>query len=176
MRKMYYTSYLLIGVCLIGIVLLVAAALTETKQTDRKGFVLLNEAMQDTITKLENGHRINDSVDHEFIDQSDDDLIDEMNEQRRYPERDKTNNVENDTGQVNDRSAPNQEDETKIDINRAGFTELQKLKGIGPSKANAIIMERETNGIFQSTDDLMRVKGIGKKMLDAIKEHIVARP
>ncbi|WP_173275537.1 ComEA family DNA-binding protein [Paenibacillus sp. NEAU-GSW1] len=63
-----------------------------------------------------------------------------------------------------------------LDINRATSEQLDRLKGIGPSKAKAIVADRELNGFFQSTDDLLRVKGIGPKLLAALKESIVARP
>ncbi len=66
--------------------------------------------------------------------------------------------------------------ESKIDLNRANTEELQALKGIGPSKAKAIIADREANGYFRSVEDLLRVKGIGKKLLAGIKESVVARP
>ncbi len=48
-----------------------------------------------------------------------------------------------------------------IDINTASASELEALPGIGPSKAGAIVADREANGPFASCDDLARVKGIG---------------
>lgn len=64
----------------------------------------------------------------------------------------------------------------KVDINRATAEQLDSLKGIGPAKAQAILADREQNGPFQSVDDLMRVKGIGTKLLAGIKDSIVAAP
>jgi len=49
-----------------------------------------------------------------------------------------------------------------ININTAGQAELQSLPGIGPSKAVAIIQERQDNGPFSSCGDITRVKGVGK--------------
>ncbi|MHA6483692.1 ComEA family DNA-binding protein [Paenibacillus sp. strain BS8-2] len=63
-----------------------------------------------------------------------------------------------------------------IDINRASAEELDQLKGIGPSKAQAIVADREQLGKFRSVDDLLRVKGIGEKLLASIKESVVALP
>lgn len=63
-----------------------------------------------------------------------------------------------------------------LDINRATAEQLDSLKGIGPAKAQAIIADREQNGPFQSVDDLLRVKGIGSKLLAGIKDSIVAKP
>ncbi|MGJ8692331.1 MAG: ComEA family DNA-binding protein [Thalassotalea sp.] len=52
-----------------------------------------------------------------------------------------------------------------IDINKADMKTLAKLKGIGKSKAQAIINYRELNGNFKSLDELLKIKGIGKKVL-----------
>lgn len=64
----------------------------------------------------------------------------------------------------------------RLDINRANAGQLDGLKGIGPSKAQAIVDDREQNGPFRSVDDLLRVKGIGEKLLASIKESVVALP
>ncbi|MBD2872959.1 helix-hairpin-helix domain-containing protein [Paenibacillus arenilitoris] len=64
----------------------------------------------------------------------------------------------------------------RLDINRATAEELDALKGIGPSKAQAIVADREQNGFFKSERDLLRVKGIGEKLLSGIRDAIVARP
>lgn len=55
-----------------------------------------------------------------------------------------------------------------IDINTATKEDLVKLPGIGEAMAERIIMYREENGRFASTDDLAKVKGIGKKKLAQI--------
>ncbi|GGG55954.1 ComEA family DNA-binding protein [Paenibacillus radicis (ex Gao et al. 2016)] len=67
-------------------------------------------------------------------------------------------------------------DRGKLDINRATLEQLKGLKGIGPAKAQAIVNEREQRGFFNSADDLLRVKGIGPKLLAGLKDSIVARP
>lgn len=64
----------------------------------------------------------------------------------------------------------------KIDINRATAEQLQQLKGIGPSKAKAIVDDREQKGSFKSIADIKRVKGIGEKLYAGIQESIVANP
>lgn len=66
-------------------------------------------------------------------------------------------------------------DDGKLDINHATAAELDSLKGIGPAKAQAIVDDRELNGPYAAVDDLLRVKGIGEKLLAGIKESIVAR-
>jgi competence protein ComEA len=52
-----------------------------------------------------------------------------------------------------------------IDINSAGASELEKLPGIGPSKAAAIIEYRNQHGPFKSVDELDNVPGIGPSTL-----------
>jgi competence protein ComEA len=53
----------------------------------------------------------------------------------------------------------------KININKAKADEFSQLKGIGQKKAQAIIQYRKVNGAYNSLDDLLKVKGIGKKIL-----------
>lgn len=65
-----------------------------------------------------------------------------------------------------------EEDNGIININTAGISELDRLPGIGPALAKAIIEYRDTNGRFQSVADIQRVKGIGKKKYAKIKDLI----
>lgn len=65
------------------------------------------------------------------------------------------------------------DEEFKININTASAEQLQQLKGIGPSKAAAIVAERDRGGPFKSIEDIKRVKGIGDKTYEAIKESLV---
>jgi comEA protein len=61
----------------------------------------------------------------------------------------------------------------KININKAASEELMKLTGIGESKAQAIITYREQAHDFKTIEELMEVKGIGPKIFEKIKEHLV---
>lgn len=60
----------------------------------------------------------------------------------------------------------------KININEADLETLANLKGIGPVTAQNIIDYRKNVGSFEKLEDLMHVKGIGEKTLDAIKPFI----
>lgn len=54
-----------------------------------------------------------------------------------------------------------------VGINKAAAATIAKaLKGIGKAKAEAIVAYRENNGACKSVDDLLKVKGIGQKMLE----------
>ncbi|MDO8623664.1 MAG: helix-hairpin-helix domain-containing protein [archaeon] len=59
---------------------------------------------------------------------------------------------------------------TQVDINSASWEELDKLDGIGPAKADAIIQARP----FDSVEDLLRVIGIGDVTLNKIKDQGLA--
>lgn len=60
----------------------------------------------------------------------------------------------------------------KVNINTATVKELTSLPGIGQAKAEAIVKYREENGAFKNVEDLTKVKGIGPKMLDKIKNEV----
>ncbi|GKW49465.1 ComEA family DNA-binding protein [Halomonas sp. NCCP-2165] len=59
-----------------------------------------------------------------------------------------------------------------INVNQADAEMLAELPGIGPSKAQAIIEDRETNGPFSDPDDLTRVSGIGPATVEAMRDQL----
>jgi competence protein ComEA len=60
----------------------------------------------------------------------------------------------------------------KININTAPVEELIKLDRIGPKYAERIVQYREINGPFEKPEDIMKVKGIGPKTLEANIDRI----
>lgn len=56
-------------------------------------------------------------------------------------------------------------EQAPLNINVADVVALQRLQGIGAVKAQAIVDYRQTHGAFASVDELLEVKGIGKKLL-----------
>lgn len=60
-----------------------------------------------------------------------------------------------------------------VDINTADAQTLAvALKGVGPSKAEAIVTYREQHGPFKSIDDLKAVKGIGDKTIEVNRDAV----
>ena len=62
-----------------------------------------------------------------------------------------------------------------ININSADEATLDRLPGIGPALAQRIIEYRQTNGPFQTIEEIMRVRGIGQAEFTAIKNLISVR-
>ena len=56
-----------------------------------------------------------------------------------------------------------------VDINQATVADLDRLPGIGPSTALAIVDHRTRNGPFASVDDLLAVRGIGPAKLAELR-------
>lgn len=59
-----------------------------------------------------------------------------------------------------------------IDLNSATVDELDRLPGVGPATAAAIVAYREANGPFPSVDALAEVRGIGPAKIDAIRDLV----
>jgi len=67
--------------------------------------------------------------------------------------------------------AGSQERAGLVDINAASAEELDRLPGVGPVRAKAIISHRPYNG----KDDLVQRKIIPQNVYDQIKDKIIAR-
>lgn len=60
----------------------------------------------------------------------------------------------------------------EVNLNTATAKELAKLPCVGPKIAQAIVEYRNTHGPFKSVEELLNVKGIGRKRLERIRPLI----
>lgn len=58
-----------------------------------------------------------------------------------------------------------------VNLNTATLEELKSIKGIGETKAKAILEYRQEQN-FTSIEDIKKVKGIGEKTFENIKDSI----
>jgi len=64
---------------------------------------------------------------------------------------------------------------TSVDLNRATEVELVALPGIGPAKARAIVAARARRP-FRRVTELLRVRGIGPKLLARLRPVVKVEP
>jgi competence ComEA-like helix-hairpin-helix protein len=60
-----------------------------------------------------------------------------------------------------------------IDLNAANVKELQELPGIGQVTAQRIIDMRQKSGHFRRVEDLLAIRGISQKKLDALRPYVM---
>ncbi|MGH7350676.1 MAG: ComEA family DNA-binding protein [Candidatus Rokuibacteriota bacterium] len=65
--------------------------------------------------------------------------------------------------------------EAKVNINEASKTELMKLSGVGPGGAQKIIDYRAAHGPFKAAQDLKKVDGLGKGVIEKNAGRIVVK-
>ena len=58
-----------------------------------------------------------------------------------------------------------------VDINNASVKELRTLKGVGVKKAKSIVSYRKKH-CFKKVDDIVHVKGLGKKFLKKNRDYM----
>ena len=68
-------------------------------------------------------------------------------------------------GEAKDASQP----EHRVNINEANQAELMKLEGVGAGAAKKIIAWREAHGPFKRLQDLEKVPGVGREVVE--KNH-----
>lgn len=62
--------------------------------------------------------------------------------------------------------------DSKVNINYADIEKLLQIDGIGKVTAERIVAYRLENGLFQRIEDVLKVKGIGEKKFQQIKDFI----
>jgi comEA protein len=63
----------------------------------------------------------------------------------------------------------------KVNINTADKSALSSLSGVGPAIAGRIIEYREKNGPFKNVEEITKVKGIGEKTFQKMKDLITIK-
>jgi competence protein ComEA len=70
---------------------------------------------------------------------------------------------------------PPGESAAPIDLNHATAQELDALPGVGPVLAGRIVTQRTLHGPYRRVEDLLAVRGIGPRLLDRIRPHVIVR-
>jgi competence protein ComEA len=78
-------------------------------------------------------------------------------------------------GRVSNVASPSQAvlPDGRVILNLAGEDDLRRLPGIGPTRARAILALRQHLAKFRAVEDLLRVRGIGRKILQRIRPAVV---
>jgi competence protein ComEA len=63
----------------------------------------------------------------------------------------------------------------RLNLNSASLSELDRLPGIGPARAAAILQEREARGPFTSVEALSRVPGLGPSAIARLRDRVMVR-
>lgn len=60
----------------------------------------------------------------------------------------------------------------RVDVNTATVAELERLPEVGPGLAGRIAAYRAAHGRFRTAEELTRVKGIGPKTYEALRDYV----
>lgn len=63
-----------------------------------------------------------------------------------------------------------------VDVNRADWSELAQLPGIGEVLAKRIVESRAAQGPFLDHSDLQRVRGIGPRTVENLRPYLLPMP
>jgi len=63
-----------------------------------------------------------------------------------------------------------------IDLNAATIKELEELPGVGPVTAQRIMEARQKSGRFRRVEDLLAIRGISTKRLEALRPYVTVSP
>jgi len=72
--------------------------------------------------------------------------------------------------------APRVEYRFLVDVNQADWSELAQLPGIGETLAKRIVESRDMQGPFLDHSDLQRVRGIGPRTVETLRDYLLPMP
>lgn len=170
--------------CLGAALLLLAVAFQNPKQELNEGWVALNDEVaaalegwnSDSSKLISSAADLEQGVQGGGVEKGDDGRSDSVDDMVEGDTSIDTMSDSDKLDSIQSAAAQSSYYNGMLDINLASIEELMTLPGIGPSKAQAIADDRELNGRFSTVNDLVRVRGIGEKMLERLKESIVVRP
>ena len=70
------------------------------------------------------------------------------------------------------RNKPSEFKLASIDINQASLEDFTKLPGVGPELARRIVAYRSKHGRFHRVEDLLVIRGIGRKKWITLKPYV----
>ncbi|MBO6202247.1 MAG: helix-hairpin-helix domain-containing protein [Selenomonas sp.] len=90
-------------------------------------------------------------------------------QQLKVPEKERSNsNVDKSKADMSKNGGSGE----MVNINTADEKALDTLPGIGPAMAKRIIEYREAEGLFQSIEDIKKIRGIGDAKFEKLKDKI----
>ncbi len=63
-----------------------------------------------------------------------------------------------------------------VDLNLSPADSLDLIPGIGPVLSRRIVAYRDSAGRFDKIEDILKVRGINRKLLEKIKPYLEVRP
>ena len=93
-------------------------------------------------------------------------------EPERTEQTEKTEKTEETEQKEQELPEEQQEADARVNINTAGVEELMTLKGVGESRAQAIIAWRTEQWPFEKPEDIMQISGIKEGVYSRIKDQI----
>ena len=133
------------------------------------------------VYKMNSGDRINDLIEIAG-GLTEDANVDNINRASKVEDGSKVYIPKNGEGSVAQSSSKgpsagtgssNSSSDVKVNINTSDEDGLKQIPGVGPSMAKKIVDYRNSNGRFNSVEDLKNISGIGSKTFAKMQDYVV---